>query len=78
MKVYNTTFKQEEDYCKVILTKTTDTEFYKEISTSKQLKTIQSLVGTLGFQGTDFSKYVFSFIGLSSFIPGNSCVQKFN
>jgi hypothetical protein len=34
------------------------TEFYKEISTSKQLKTIQSLVGTLGFQGTDFSKFV--------------------
>lgn len=31
MKVYNTTFKQKEDYCKVILTKTTDTEFYKEI-----------------------------------------------
>jgi hypothetical protein len=26
------------------------TEFYKEISQSKQLKTIQSLVGTLGFR----------------------------
>jgi len=34
------------------------TEFYKEISTSKQLKTIQSLVGTLGFQGSDFTKFV--------------------
>ena len=34
------------------------TEFYKEISTSKQLKTIQSLVGTLGFKGTDFTKFV--------------------
>jgi hypothetical protein len=34
------------------------TEFYKEISQSKQLKTIQSLVGTLGFQGTDFTKFV--------------------
>lgn len=34
------------------------TEFYKEISNSKQLKVIQSLVGTLGFQGTDFSKFV--------------------
>jgi hypothetical protein len=34
------------------------TDFYKEISNSKQLKTIQSLVGTLGFQGTDFSKFV--------------------
>ncbi len=34
------------------------TEFYKEISQSKQLKVIQSLVGTLGFQGTDFTKFV--------------------
>jgi hypothetical protein len=34
------------------------TDFYKELSTSKQLKTIQSLVGTLGFQGTDFLKFV--------------------
>jgi len=34
------------------------TEFYKEISTSKQLKTIQSLVGTLGFEGSDFTKFV--------------------
>lgn len=31
MKTYNTTFVQEEDYCKIILTKTTDPEFYKEI-----------------------------------------------
>jgi hypothetical protein len=34
------------------------TEFYKEISQSKQLKTIQSLVGTLGFEGSDFTKFV--------------------
>ena len=34
------------------------TDFYKEISTSKQLKTIQSLVGTLGFEGSDFTKFV--------------------
>lgn len=34
------------------------TDFYKELSQSKQLKTIQSLVGTLGFQGTDFIKFV--------------------
>jgi len=34
------------------------TDFYKEISQSKQLKTIQSLVGTLGFEGTDFLKFV--------------------
>ena len=34
------------------------TDFYKEISQSKQLKTIQSLVGTLGFEGTDFTKFV--------------------
>ncbi len=31
MKIYNTTFMQEEDYCKIILTKTTDPGFYKEI-----------------------------------------------
>ena len=34
------------------------TDFYKEISQSKQLKTIQSLVGTLGFEGSDFTKFV--------------------
>jgi hypothetical protein len=34
------------------------TDFYKEISQSKQLKTIQSLVGTLGFEGSDFIKFV--------------------
>jgi len=34
------------------------TDFYKELSQSKQLKTIQSLVGTLGFEGTDFTKFV--------------------
>jgi hypothetical protein len=34
------------------------TDFYKELSTSKQLKTIQSLVGTLGFEGSDFTKFV--------------------
>lgn len=34
------------------------TDFYKELSQSKQLKTIQSLVGTLGFEGTDFIKFV--------------------
>jgi len=34
------------------------TDFFKEISTSKQLKTIQSLVGTLGFEGSDFTKFV--------------------
>jgi hypothetical protein len=34
------------------------TDFYKEISTSKQLKVIQSLVGTLGFEGSDFTKFV--------------------
>jgi hypothetical protein len=34
------------------------TEFYKEISNSKQLKVIQSLVGTLGFEGSDFTKFV--------------------
>ena len=34
------------------------TDFYKELSQSKQLKTIQSLVGTLGFEGTDFLKFV--------------------
>jgi hypothetical protein len=34
------------------------TDFYKEISQSKQLKTIQSLVGTLGFDGSDFTKFV--------------------
>jgi hypothetical protein len=34
------------------------TDFYKEISNSKQLKTIQSLVGTLGFEGSDFTKFV--------------------
>jgi hypothetical protein len=34
------------------------TEFYKEISNSKQLKAIQSLVGTLGFEGSDFTKFV--------------------
>ena len=34
------------------------TDFYKEISNSKQLKVIQSLVGTLGFEGSDFTKFV--------------------
>jgi hypothetical protein len=34
------------------------TDFYKELSTSKQLKTIQSLVGTLGFEDTNFLKFV--------------------
>jgi len=34
------------------------TDFYKELSQSKQLKTIQSLVGTLGFEGSDFTKFV--------------------
>lgn len=34
------------------------TDFYKELSQSKQLKIIQSLVGTLGFEGTDFTKFV--------------------
>lgn len=34
------------------------TDFYKELSQSKQLKTIQSLVGTLGFEGSDFIKFV--------------------
>ena len=35
-----------------------NTDFYKEISQSKQLKVIQSLVGTLGFEGSDFTKFV--------------------
>lgn len=35
-----------------------NTDFYKELSQSKQLKTIQSLVGTLGFEGSDFTKFV--------------------
>lgn len=34
------------------------TDFYKEISNSKQLKVIQSVVGTLGFEGSDFTKFV--------------------
>jgi hypothetical protein len=42
-----------------VLTASLDaTDFYKEISQSKQLKTIQSLVGTLGFEGSDFTKFV--------------------
>ena len=40
MKVYNTTFKQEEDYCKIILTKTNDQEFYKEILIDTKYKDI--------------------------------------
>ena len=38
MKVYNTTFIQEEDYCKILLTKTTDQEFYKEILIDNEFK----------------------------------------
>lgn len=38
MKVYNTTFKQEEDYCKILLTKNTDKEFYKEILIDNEFK----------------------------------------
>jgi len=40
MKVYNTKFVQEEDYCKILLTKTTDSEFFKEILIDNELKEI--------------------------------------
>lgn len=40
MKVYNTTFVQEEDYCKILLTKTTDPEFLKEILIDNEFKEV--------------------------------------
>jgi hypothetical protein len=40
MKVYNTTFVQEEDYCKILLTKTTDQEFLKEILIDNEFKEV--------------------------------------
>lgn len=54
MKIYNTTFKPEEGYCKVILTKTTDTEYYKEILIDNELA--EKLKDTMFY--TDKKNYV--------------------
>ena len=45
MKIYNTTFVQEEDYCKILLTKTTNPDFLKEILVDTEFK--EQLTGVL-------------------------------